>query len=46
MNIDKKAPLKARKEVVIDAPFEKVWAVLTGIDRCHHSPDTSDGKIK
>jgi len=42
MNIDKNAPLQARKEIEIDAPFEKVWAVLTGIDRWPEwQPDVS-----
>jgi uncharacterized protein YndB with AHSA1/START domain len=47
MNIDKNAPLKARKEVVIDAPFDKVWAVLTGIDRWPEwQPDVSSAKLE
>lgn len=33
MNIDQTAPMSARTEILIDAPVEKVWAVLTGIER-------------
>jgi uncharacterized protein YndB with AHSA1/START domain len=31
MNIDQTAPMSARKEIFIDAPVERVWAVQTGI---------------
>lgn len=33
MNIDQKAPLAARSEIVIAAPLEKVWALQTDINR-------------
>ena len=47
MNIDKNAPLQARKEIEIDAPFEKVWAVLTGIDRWPEwQPDVSSATLE
>jgi len=32
MDIDHRAPLKARKEIVINAPIETVWALLTDIE--------------
>lgn len=31
MNIDLNAPLRAKKEIVIAAPIEKVWSLLTRI---------------
>ena len=33
MNIDQNAPLHAQKEIVILAPIERVWEVLTDIER-------------
>lgn len=33
MNIDTQAPIVEREEICIQAPAEKVWAVLTGIER-------------
>ena len=32
MNIDQQAPLRARKEININAPVEKVWATLIDIN--------------
>ena len=40
MEIDQNAPMAARKEIVIAAPNEKVWQVLTDID--HWSEWQSD----
>jgi uncharacterized protein YndB with AHSA1/START domain len=33
MNIDRNAPMAARREIIIAAPVEKVWNVLTDIER-------------
>ena len=33
MNIDTQAPRVEREEILIHAPIEKVWAVLSGIER-------------
>jgi uncharacterized protein YndB with AHSA1/START domain len=33
INIDEAAPVKAQREIHIDAPPERVWATLTAIDR-------------
>lgn len=47
MNIDKNAPLNARKEVIIAAPLEKVCAVLTEIERWSEwQPDVSSAKLE
>ena len=32
MNIDQQAPLKARKEILIEVPANKVWSLLTDIN--------------
>lgn len=32
MNIDSKAPLTGRREILIDAPIERVWEVQTDIE--------------
>ncbi len=47
MNIDDSAPLKARKEIVIGAPFETVWALLTDIERWPQwQPDVSSARLE
>jgi hypothetical protein len=47
MDVDHRAPLKARKEVVINAPIETVWALLTGIERWPGwQPDISFAKLE
>jgi len=47
MDIDHRAPLKARKEIVINAPIETVWALLTDIERWPEwQPDISFAKLE
>lgn len=47
MNIDNSAPLKARKEIVIAAPLETVWALLTDIERWPQwQPDVSSARLE
>ncbi|MBO1436108.1 SRPBCC family protein [Meiothermus sp. CFH 77666] len=47
MNIDNSAPLKARKEIVIGAPLETVWALLTDIERWPQwQPDVSSARLE
>ena len=47
MNIDQKASLKAKKEIVIDAPAGKVWSLLTGIDDWSMwQPDVTSARLE
>ena len=46
MNIDQKASLKAKKEIEIDAPVDKVWSLLTGIDDwARWQPDVTSARL-
>ena len=46
MNIDQKAALRAKKEIVIDAPAGKVWSLLTGIDDWSRwQPDVTSARL-
>ncbi len=47
MDIDHEAPLSGSKDVVIDAPVENVWTVLTTIDRWSEwQSDVSEAKLE
>lgn len=46
MHIDHNAPLKAEKEILISAPLEKVWSVITDIDQWSEwQPDVTSSKL-
>ena len=46
MNIDTNAPVFARREIIIEAPIEKVWNIQTGIDRWSEwQPDVTSAKL-
>ena len=47
MKIDNNAPLKARKEILIYAPLEEVWAELIEIDLWSEwQPDVTSSKLE
>ncbi len=47
MNIDSKASLKAREEIVIDAPVGEIWSLLTGIDDwARWQPDVTSARLE
>jgi uncharacterized protein YndB with AHSA1/START domain len=47
MEIDQSAPLKAKKEIDISVPIEKVWNLLTTIDDWPSwQPDVTSAKIE
>ncbi len=47
MNIEMDAPLKARSEIIIHAPIDKVWSLLTGINQwANWQPDVSSAKTE
>lgn len=47
MEIDHNAPLRARKEIIIAAAVEKVWAVQADIEHWHEwQPDVSSAKLE
>lgn len=47
MNIDTNAPIFARKEILIHAPVEKVWEILTDIENWSRwQPDITSAKLE
>jgi uncharacterized protein YndB with AHSA1/START domain len=47
MNINIKAPMSARKEILIEAPIEKVWSIQTDIERWPEwQPDITSAKLQ
>ncbi len=47
MDIDKTAPVFARKEIIIHAPVEKVWQIQTDIENWNKwQPDITSAKLE
>ncbi len=47
MEINQSAPLKAKKEIIIAVPIEKVWSILTTIeDWPRWQPDVTSSRIE
>ncbi len=46
MHIDRHAPLQGRKEILVSAPLEQVWSILTKIDQWPKwQPDVSSARL-